>query len=116
MKHKNYEYCNWYVKERIDDLKVRWYSMYTYLKHYENDPARPTALVDKRGTVGLTAREELKDNELVAIFADENNIKPTSHYIRHSSEPNCFIGDKNRVYTSYAIQAETELTLNYHSI
>ena len=60
----------------------------------------------------LTSLVKLEKNELVACFTSRE-INSNSHYIRHNTiNPNCYI-EGNEVFTSDAIQPNTELTVNF---
>jgi hypothetical protein len=60
----------------------------------------------------LTSLVKIEKNELVACFTSRE-INSNSHYIRHNTiNPNCYI-EGNEVFTSDAIQPNTELTVNF---
>ena len=67
----------------------------------------------KEFTLCLTTLKAIPNDTLVAVFADK--IAPDVHFLRHSTQPNCYLNEKE-VYTSSKVEAETELTLNYEDL
>ena len=55
--------------------------------------------------------DKLDKNELVAVYSSPN-IKPDTHYLRHSDTPTCYL-DGNEVYTINEVEPFTELTLKF---
>jgi hypothetical protein len=100
-----YKYSGAYVKRRIDELKSKWFSSRCFLKLYQTD--------SNGRELALTALNKIKKDDLVALFADKENITPNAHYIRHSETPTCYLSD-NEVFASTNIEPETELTINYN--
>lgn len=104
-----YEYSGAYVKRKIDELKTKWSSARCVLKYYFE-----TTDGSER-QYGLTVFKRVRKDELVAMFSDPNNIKPSSHYLRHSVNPTCYLlGTK--VYASDTYEPDVELTLNYEAL
>ena len=63
-----------------------------------------------RNILSLTTLEKVPKDTMVAKFSTD--INPDAHYIRHSDDPTCYLIE-NEVYTKYAVEAETKLTLKY---
>jgi hypothetical protein len=102
---KYYKYSGHYVKQRIDELKTKYFSARCYVKNIDRES----------GLKGLVAFEKVPKNELVALYSDPSNIKPESHYIRHvNKDPTCYLGKNGEVYVIRDLEAETELTLKFN--
>lgn len=104
-----YKYSGAYVKRKIDELKTKWYSSSCYLKYYSVDGSQ------SQKELGLTVLKKIRKDDLVAIFSNKSNINPSSHFIRHSEKPTCYL-DGNEVFASETYEPSTELTLNYNLI
>lgn len=100
-----YDFSTPYVRKKIDELQTKWHSSRCYLKYYE-------CKEDNSRQLGLTVLQRVLKDELVAVFSDPKNITPSSHYIRDSKEPTCYLID-NKVYASGSFEHGVELTLNY---
>jgi hypothetical protein len=92
-----------YVRRKIDDLFIKYYSTDCMLKEYYSEDNLQTRN-------GLTCLNKLEKNELVAIFSSD--IRPESHYIKHSDKPNCYL-EGHKVLTLECIQPFNELTIKY---
>lgn len=109
-----YDYSGAYVKRKIDELKTKWYSSRCFLKYYKMaEKNNNNSGEDKE--LGLTTFRKIGKDDLVAIFSDANNIKPSAHNIRNSTNPTCYLIG-NRVYASKAYEPDTELTIDYSKI
>ena len=86
------------MQRKIDELNKKWFSTHCYLKYYSS-------------TLALTSLDRIEKNELVAVYSSEN-ITPEAHYIRHSSNPTCYLAG-NEVYTNDNVEPHTELTLKF---
>ncbi len=64
-------------------------------------------------TLGLTALEKIEKDEMVAVFSDCKLISADTHYIRHSSQPTCYVLGNGEVYASGALEQSSELTLDF---
>ena len=107
--HRNYKYASDYVKQRIYELKTKWFSSECKLKNFSKSD-QPNLPENRQ--LGLTALKAIRKNELIAAFSDPSNIKPSAHFLRHSENPTCYLVENN-VFTLTDIKANTELTLNY---
>jgi hypothetical protein len=95
---KNYKNCKQLVKKRIDELRTKWFSSRCFLKFYEENK------------LGLTSLLAIKKNELVAKYSTD--VKESSHYIRQSVEPTCFL-DGDEVYAIRDLEPNTELCIDF---
>jgi hypothetical protein len=94
------------VQRKIDELETKWFSTHCFLKYYAKNAN------DKEKTVlGLTSLDKIDKNELVAVYST-SDIKPESHYLRHSENPTCYL-DGNEVFTINKVEPFTELTLKF---
>lgn len=98
-----YKYSGLFVKRKIDELKTKWFSSRCYLKYYGDS--------EETRVLALTSLRQIRKDDLVAQFSGE--IRPDTHYIRHSDAPTCYLED-NQVFAKTNIEPETELTLNYN--
>jgi hypothetical protein len=138
---KFFPYMTPYLREKVRDMKNRWFSTNCYVKRLppSNDATSvsssssslsslPTSANDSSSgdssddskpndvehwQKSLFSLNSLKKGDLVARFSDE--IHPSSHFIRHSSVPNCVLLDAD-VYTLTDIPEDSELTIYYHGI
>ncbi len=99
---ENYEYSSCLVKKRIDELTTKWFSSSCYLKMYNRENIR------------LTAMNSINKDELVAKYSDPLKIIEQAHYIRNNEDANLYLSHNGEVYAKYNIQPETELTLNFN--
>jgi hypothetical protein len=103
---RNYKYSGAYIRRKIDELDTRWYSSRCYLRYYDEKN-------DGRRTLGLTVLETVEKNEMVALFSNSNLISETSHHLRDSKQPTCYVLSSGEVYAARDLDASSELTLDY---
>ena len=87
------------MQRKVDELQTKWFSTHCYLKYYGNE-------------LGLTSLDKIGKNELVAVYLSAEDVKPESHYLRHSENPTCYLVN-NEVFTLVAVEPSTELTLKF---
>ena len=104
----NYKYAGGYVKRKIDELKIKWYSSRCYLKRDLNEE------VKNANPLYLTSLFEIKKDELFAkiLITSLSRIKPEQHNIRNSDDPNCYLIDDD-VFALADIKPNTEITINF---
>jgi SET domain-containing protein len=104
-----YKYSGQFVKNKIDELKTKWFSSRCYPKHL------PIQSQESSGReLGLAALRKIRKDDLVAIYSDPSNINREAHYLRHSENPTCYL-EGNEVFALTDVEPETELTLNFNS-
>jgi hypothetical protein len=108
---KYYDYFTPYLKNRVNDLKSKWFSSSCYLKRI---PVNESKNINDWKKC-LFSLKTIKKNEHVSSFsASESKPREENHYLRHSTEANCFI-QNNQVFAIKDIEIESELTLNFLS-
>jgi hypothetical protein len=103
---ENYKHCSPFVQRKIDDLRTKWYSSNCFLKYYFINDAGLRKLC-------LTTLCDLDKNDLIAVFANVNDITEHAHYIRHSKNPSCYLVDKVYVYPINNLSKNTEITIDF---
>jgi SET domain-containing protein len=94
-----------YLKQKVSDMKERWYSSKCYVKR------NPSAVIDtpvEEWSLSLVALEEIKKDELVARYKD--TVSADRHFIKVSAVPNCHLVG-NEVFASVDLASETQLTV-----
>ena len=102
------QYSSGYVKKKLDQLKRKWYASECCLRRSILSKDRENNNV----ALCLTTLQPLPKDHLVAVFDLEDEINAKSHFVRQSSTPNCYLFN-NQVFTSFQIESNTELTLDY---
>jgi hypothetical protein len=127
--HMYFPYMTPYLRKKCLDINQgKWHSEKCYVKrvslkrttaNLSNDGSGSSgddsSVVDDEETYkkALFSLFPLKKGELVAVFANENEIQESQHYLRQSINPNCYVDGKN-VFVCEDVPSETELTLYYH--
>lgn len=114
-----------YLRKKVHDMKDKWYSTNCYVKRLT--PSKEQSSLDSSSSnsdddcddncvqKGLFTISNMKKDDLVASFTSVDNIAENKHYLRHSSQPNCYIKGKD-VFVMYDVPSDTELTLYYHGV
>ena len=101
---KHFDYMTPYLKQKVMDMKDRWYSSKCYVKRIPPMIEKPL----EEWHTGLFALEKIKKDELVARFTNEVELE--KHFLNNSSNPNCYIVGQE-VFAKSEIPIETELTI-----
>jgi hypothetical protein len=64
--------------------------------------------------LGLNSSKPIDKDELVAKYSNPMAITEQAHYILHSDDPNLYLGEDGEVYAKQEIQANSQLTLDFH--
>ena len=104
-----FNYMTPYLKQKVIDMRTRWYSRDCYVKRLERSELNDDNLIEECDT-GLFSLNSIKKGELVASFLTD--VRMSEHFLRHSSTPNCTLIDHDVVATD-DINAESELTIFY---
>ena len=106
---KYFAYMTPYLKQKVFDMRTRWYSRNCYVKRLENDYID---LIEECET-GLFSLNPIKKGELVASFLTEDQIKEGQHFLRNSNQPNCILIGRD-VFANDDLIPEVELTMSYN--
>lgn len=129
---KYFDYMTPYLKKKSIEIQQKWYSTNCYVKRFlpdekytkscsylskslssSEDSADDCSLDLEDWRKGLCSLNLIRQDELVATFASEEQIYEASHYLKNNSNnPNCYILGKN-VYARYNIEPEVELTVDF---
>ena len=107
---KYYQYLTPYLKKKANDAKERWYSKACYVKRFQGEFIEQI----EEWEIGLCSARNIKKGEILAKFSSDE-IEESKHFLKNSLEPNCHVVGRD-VFANCDIPAETELSLDYHSI
>ena len=113
---KYYRYSSALVRKRIDELKTKWYSSSCYLKFHDDDSGVSQTGVEKKRSLALTSLLAIEKQDVVAKFADKDNVTPGAHYIRASGageKPNCFVSNDGLVLAYERIEPDTKIIVQF---
>jgi hypothetical protein len=101
-----------YLKQKVIDNKEKWCSSNCYVKRFPLEGVNAAANIEE-WPKGLCALREIKEGELVAVFAGQ--VADENHFLRNSLNPNCHVVGRD-VFANKDIPPEAELTLYYHGV
>ena len=106
---KQFDYMTPYLKQKVIDMREKWYSSKCYVKRKatKENADKPLEEWEK----GLFSLEPIKSGELVAKYS-MGEVAREKHFIRHSINPTCHLIGLD-VYASQDLPPETELTLSF---
>lgn len=112
---KHFHYMTGYLKQKVIDMRERWYSTDCYVKRVPNQELNHTFDNIEEWDKALFSLRFIKKGTLVASFPLANtneDIKVGHHFIRHSTQPNCVLIGTD-VYTTVDVPKDLELSMYY---
>ena len=107
---KYFNYMTPYLKQKVIDMRTKWYSSDCYVKRMENSDFNDDLV--EECALSLFSLNPIKKGDLVASFLASDDIKENEHFLRHSDSPNCFLIGRD-VFANEDVDSETELTIFY---
>ena len=105
---KYFAYMTPYLKQKVIDMRTRWYSRNCYVKRIETDYSD----ILEECETSLFSLNSIKKGELVASFLNED-IREDQHFLRNSSQPNCVLIGRD-VFANEDILPEVELAICFN--
>ena len=103
---KYYNYFSPYMKQKVNDMKDRWYSGSCYVKRFPS----PYINQVEEWKASLCSAKSIKKGELLASFSSLDILERRNFFCYSTTDSNCQIIDRD-VFANCDIPAENQLSL-----